>query len=112
MQLEDLTPYRRMHRGDLAPCCMMQRGVKLQSTKFFVKFEKNLRYASGSKLGTFDGKNGGGKSRPTVPLNQKHRTHVWLASVELSEVGVLLTSFMYIRVLGSQAAYKCSFGMI
>jgi hypothetical protein len=29
-----------MQRGDLAPCCMMQRGVKLQSTKFFAKFEK------------------------------------------------------------------------
>jgi hypothetical protein len=43
--------------------------------------KKNLRYVSGSKLGTFDEKNGDGKSRPTVPLSQKHRTHVWLASV-------------------------------
>jgi hypothetical protein len=35
------------------------------------KFEKNLGYGyeSGSKVGTFDEKNGGGQSRATVPLS-------------------------------------------
>jgi hypothetical protein len=50
----------------------MQRGVKLQIRKlheFESKFEKNLGYESGSKVGTFDGKKiGGGQSHATVPL--------------------------------------------
>jgi hypothetical protein len=50
----------------------MQRGVKLQIQKlheFESKFEKNLGYEPGSKVGTFDEKKiGGGQSHATVPL--------------------------------------------
>jgi hypothetical protein len=38
------------------------------STNLKPNLKKNLRYESRSKVGTFDGKNGGGKSRATVPL--------------------------------------------
>ncbi len=50
----------------------MQQGVKLnfiELHEFENKSEKNVGYDSGSKVGTFDEtKNGGGKSRATVPL--------------------------------------------
>jgi hypothetical protein len=49
----------------------MQQGVKLQLQKFHefeTKFEKHLGYESGSKVGTFDEQNRGGKYRATVPL--------------------------------------------
>jgi hypothetical protein len=63
-----------MQQRDLIPCCIMQWGDKLQFKylhEFESKFEKNLGCESGSKVGTFDEKNVGGKSRATVPLNQE-----------------------------------------
>jgi hypothetical protein len=71
MQQRDLTPRCIMQRRDLTLRCGGSNFNCNNSANLKPNLKKNLKYESGSKVGIFDKKNRGGKSRATVPIKKE-----------------------------------------